>query len=81
MASKQIFLNGNVITMNSKAPEATAFGVLGNRFGPVGSDDEIRIFRVHPPHTRECGRRDSGDAARGYLCGCGIPHNRVRATV
>ena len=42
MVLKQIFLNGNVITMNSKAPEATAFGVLGNRFWPVGSDDDIR---------------------------------------
>jgi predicted amidohydrolase YtcJ len=42
MVLKQIFLNGKIITMNSKAPEATAFGVLGNRFWPVGSDDEIR---------------------------------------
>jgi len=28
MVPKQIFLNGNVISMNSQAPEATAFGVL-----------------------------------------------------
>ena len=33
MVPKQIFLNGNVITMNSQAPEATAFGVLGTVFG------------------------------------------------
>jgi len=42
MILKQIFLNGKVITMNSEAPEATAFGVLGNRFWSVGSDDKIR---------------------------------------
>jgi predicted amidohydrolase YtcJ len=42
MVLRQIFLNGKVITMNSKAPEATAFGVIGDRFWAVGSDDEIR---------------------------------------
>lgn len=29
MVPKQIFLNGNVITMNSKAPQATAIGYGG----------------------------------------------------
>jgi hypothetical protein len=42
MVLKQIFLNGKVITMNLKAPEATAFGIIGGRFWSVGSDDEIR---------------------------------------
>ena len=42
MTVKQVFLNGEVITMNSKSAEATAFGIIGNRFWAVGSDDEIR---------------------------------------
>ena len=42
MTVKQVFLNGEVITMNSKSAEATAFGIIGDRFWAVGSDDEIR---------------------------------------
>ncbi len=38
---KQIYKNGNVVTMNSDAPEATAFGILGDRFFSAGSDDEV----------------------------------------
>lgn len=42
MAEKRIFLNGNIVTMDSDAPEATAFGIIGDRFLVVGSDDEVR---------------------------------------
>lgn len=37
----QIFLNGNVVTMDPKAPEATAFGIMGDRIWAVGSNEEI----------------------------------------
>lgn len=42
MAVDQIFLNGNVVTMDPKAPEATAFGIMGDRICAVGSNEEIR---------------------------------------
>jgi predicted amidohydrolase YtcJ len=42
MAIKRVFLNGQVVTMNPKASDATAFAVLGDRFCAVGFDDEIR---------------------------------------
>jgi len=42
MALDQIFLNGNVVTMNPKAPEATAFGIMDDRICVVGSSEEIR---------------------------------------
>ena len=42
MAIRQLFLNGQVVTMNAQAPEATAFAILGERFCAVGVDDEIR---------------------------------------
>ena len=41
MSMKQIFKNGNVVTMNPDAPEATAFGILGDRFFSVGSNEEV----------------------------------------
>ena len=42
MAVDQIFLNGTIVTMDPKAPEATAFGIMGDRFWAVGSDNEVR---------------------------------------
>ncbi len=42
MVPQQVFYNGRIITMDPKAPEATAFGVWGNRFCAVGSDDDVR---------------------------------------
>ena len=41
MNMKQVFINGNVVTMNPDAPEATAFGIFGDRFFSVGSDEEV----------------------------------------
>lgn len=42
MSEKRLYLNGSVVTMNPKQPEAAAFGITGNRFCAVGSNDEIR---------------------------------------
>ena len=42
MAVDQIFLNGNVVTMDPEVPKATAFGIKGDRICAVGSDEEIR---------------------------------------
>lgn len=42
MSMKQIFKNGNVVTMDPDAPETTAFGIIGDRFHVIGSDEEIR---------------------------------------
>lgn len=42
MTTKKIFLNGNVITMNPERPEASAFGIVGNRFCTVGPVEEVR---------------------------------------
>lgn len=42
MIADQIFLNGNVVTMDPGMPEATAFGIVSGRFCAVGSDNEIR---------------------------------------
>jgi len=38
----QIFLSGNVLTMDPEIPQASAFAVCGDRFYAVGSDSEIR---------------------------------------
>lgn len=38
----QVFINGNVLTMDTKTPQASAFAVFGDRFYAVGSDSEIR---------------------------------------
>jgi predicted amidohydrolase YtcJ len=42
MAIKRVLLNGQVVTMNTEASEATAFAIMGDRFSAVGLDDEIR---------------------------------------
>jgi predicted amidohydrolase YtcJ len=42
MAVDQIFLNGNVVTVDPKAPEATALWITGDRFCVVGSDNLCR---------------------------------------
>ncbi len=39
---EMIFVNGKVVTMNPDAPEATAFGIMGDRFCIVGSDEKVR---------------------------------------
>ena len=44
MLIKRVFVNGQVVTMNAESPDATAFAVMGERFGVVGSDDEIRTW-------------------------------------
>ena len=41
MVPSRLFLNGKLITMNARAPEATAFGIWGNRFSAVGSDADV----------------------------------------
>jgi predicted amidohydrolase YtcJ len=41
MNMKQIYKNGDIVTMNPEMPEATAFGILGDRFSSVGADDEV----------------------------------------
>ena len=42
MATKRLFLNGHVVTMNPEASDATAFAIIGDRFCAVGVDDDIR---------------------------------------
>jgi predicted amidohydrolase YtcJ len=41
---KQVFLNGNVVTMDPNNPQASAFAILGDRFVAVGHDAEIRDY-------------------------------------
>ena len=40
MTIRQVYVNGNVITMNPDAPESTAFSVVGDRFCAVGSEED-----------------------------------------
>ncbi len=42
MVADKIFLNGQVLTMNPKAPFASAFAVMAGRFSVVGSDAAVR---------------------------------------
>jgi predicted amidohydrolase YtcJ len=42
MILDKIVVNANVLTMNSKAPLGTAFGICRDRFQAVGSEDEIQ---------------------------------------
>ncbi len=44
MNVKKILVNGKVVTMNPDATEASAFGIIGDRFCAVGSDDEVRKY-------------------------------------
>ena len=44
MLRDQIFLNGKVLTMEPQSPQVSAFGVVGDRFGAVGSDTDVRRF-------------------------------------
>ena len=41
MQASQIFLNGKVLTMDSKKPEASAFRITGDLFCAVGSEEEV----------------------------------------
>ena len=47
MPKDRIFLNGNVLTMELQPSHASAFGIVGDRFGAVGSDPDVRRF--HSP--------------------------------
>ncbi len=38
---KKVYINCSVITMNPEAPEASGFGIIGDRFQIVGSDAEV----------------------------------------
>lgn len=38
----QMFFNGNVLTMDAKKPEASDFGITGDRFSAVGSGAKLR---------------------------------------
>ena len=49
MLRDRIFLNGNVLTMELQAPHVSAFGVVGDRFGAVGFDTDVRRF--HSPDS------------------------------
>ncbi|MBT4510584.1 MAG: amidohydrolase [Chloroflexi bacterium] len=40
----KIFINGQVLTMNPKAPFASAFATIGDRFCAVGPDAEVRKY-------------------------------------
>lgn len=57
MAVNQIFVNGNVITMDSRRPEVSAFAVTENRFCAVGSDDEIRKWADKGTSVVDLGRK------------------------
>ncbi len=41
MTSKRIFINGRVLTMDPRGSIASAFGILGDRFCAVGSDEDL----------------------------------------
>ncbi len=49
MLKDRIFLNGNVLTMELRPPHVSAFGVVGDLFGAVGSDTDVR--HLHPPDS------------------------------
>jgi len=38
---KKVYLNADVVTMDDASPSARAFGVFGDRFAIVGSDEEV----------------------------------------
>lgn len=42
--SKQIYINGNIITMNEAAPAAEALGVSGESIAIVGSNADVRAW-------------------------------------
>lgn len=44
MPTKKIYYNADVITMNPDAPEASAFGILGDRLAMVGTEEQIRSW-------------------------------------
>ena len=57
MSIKRLFFNGQVVTMNPNASDATAFAVMEDRFFAVGSDDEIRKWADHRTEQIDlCGR-------------------------
>ena len=49
MLRGRIFLNGNVLTMELQPLHVSAFGVVGDRFGAVGSGTDVRRF--HSPDS------------------------------
>lgn len=42
--SKQIYINGNIITMNEAAPSAEAIGVAGDKIAVIGSNEEVKVW-------------------------------------
>ncbi len=42
MLAEKIFLNGKVITMDPRSPNAEAFAVTWGRFSTIGTDEEVR---------------------------------------
>ena len=57
MAVDQIFLNGNVVTLDPKAPEATALGLIGDRICAVGSNEEIRKWADNKTKVVDLGKK------------------------
>ena len=42
--SKQIYINGNIITMNEAAPSAEALGLAGETIAVIGSNEEVMAW-------------------------------------
>ena len=44
MSNKQIYINGDVVTMNEAAPKAEAIGVSGESIAIVGTNEEVKAW-------------------------------------
>ncbi len=44
MVADKIFLNGQVLTVNPKAPVASAFSIIADRFCVIGSEADVRKY-------------------------------------
>ncbi|MEM9777174.1 MAG: amidohydrolase family protein, partial [Chloroflexota bacterium] len=42
--AKQIYINGNIITMNDAQPTAEAIGIAGDKIAVVGSNEEVKAW-------------------------------------
>ena len=57
MLKNQMFLNGKILTMDPKASEVSAFGIIGDRFCAVGSEAEVRKTFDEKASVKDLGGR------------------------
>jgi predicted amidohydrolase YtcJ len=89
----EVFVNADVVTMNPTLPSAQAFAVLGDRFGAVGSLEELRrwvggetrftdlVGRTVVPGFIESHSHPSLYAMTLLQVDCRTPPNRTMAAV